>query len=115
MWVFTETGFVSAVRHREHDDILIVRSRDRDSIDAVALRTGTEVVAGAGSDYPYRVFVERAKFAEWVAEQVSNLKYTNYKNHMHDLRDDVFCRALSTVWFAMTDIEDYDFASGTRV
>ena len=37
MWVFTETGFVSAVAHRDNPEILIVRSRDRHSIEPLAL------------------------------------------------------------------------------
>lgn len=110
MWVFTQTGFVSAVQHRDNDDILIVRSRDHASIKDVADHCGTEIVVGSGSDYPYRTFVARQFFKSWATDQIENLTYTNYKNHMHDLRDDRFCRALSTVWFAMTDTEDIHVA-----
>ena len=36
MWIFTETGFVSAVQHRENPDYLMVRARDRQSLPAPA-------------------------------------------------------------------------------
>lgn len=29
MWIFTETGFLSVVRHRGDPELLLVRSRDR--------------------------------------------------------------------------------------
>ena len=36
MWIFTQTGFVSAVRHRSEPDTLMVRARDRESLVALA-------------------------------------------------------------------------------
>ena len=32
MWIFTSTGFVSAVVHRDDADLIVVRARDRESL-----------------------------------------------------------------------------------
>ena len=55
MWVFTETGFVSAVARRDDPDHLVVRARDRISLEPLAALDADEIVLGAGSDYPYRL------------------------------------------------------------
>lgn len=108
MWVFTQTGFVSAVRHRDEPDTLVVRARDRESIEALADFCKTEVVMHAGSDYPYRTFVKEEAYKNWLMRSVEDLDYANYKNRMHDLRDDTFCTALSKVWSVMLAVEDYE-------
>ena len=112
MWVFSQDGFVSAVAHRDEKDTLVVRSRDRESIDAVADYCGVQVVKHAGSDYPYRAFVNREDYKSWMIRKIDELDYDNYKNRMHDLRDDNFCSALSNVWLVMTKTEDKEALAG---
>lgn len=108
MWVFTQTGLVSAVRHRDEPDTLVVRARDRASLTPLADFCGTDVVKHAGSDYPYRTFVKEADYKNWLMQSVEELDYSNYKNRMHDLRDDRFCTALSKVWSVMLAVEDHE-------
>jgi len=108
MWVFTDTGFVSAVLDKNDSDFLVVRSRDRKSIDDLAHHVGVDVVVGAGTDYPYRVFVRHADFTEWVAQKAMDIDYTNYKSLMVESRprDLEFLEALHDVWAAMLATED---------
>lgn len=103
MWLFTETGFVSAVRHYEDPHIFIVRARDELSLASLAEAAETSISATPDHDYPLRVMVSRAIFAEWVLERVSNLNYTNYKAHMWSERPD-FADALHDVWVAMHQV-----------
>jgi hypothetical protein len=114
MWVFTQTGFVSAVRHRDEPDSLVVRARDRASITPLADFCGTDVLKYAGSDYPYRTFVKEADYKNWLTRSVEELDYANYKDRMHDLRDDRFCIALSKVWSTMLGVEDYEAINSWR-
>lgn len=103
MWLFTETGFLSAVRHSENPDVLIVRARDEESLRGLSEAAQTQIVATPEHDYPFRTMVSKDLFAEWVLEQVSNLDYTNYKAHMWSERPE-FGDALHDVWVAMHQV-----------
>lgn len=103
MWLFTETGFLSAVRHSENPDALVVRARDEESLRGLSEAAETPILPTPDHDYPFRVHVGRDVFAEWVLGQVSNLNYLNYKGHMWDERPH-FHNALSDVWVAMHQV-----------
>ena len=103
MWLFTETGFLSAVRHSENPDALIVRARDEVSLWGLAEDAQSPIVATPEHDYPFRTTVSKDLFTEWVLEQVSNLDYTNYKAHMWSERPE-FGDALHDVWVAMHQV-----------
>ena len=105
MWVFTETGFVSAVAG-EDDEFLHVRSRDRLSLEPLAAVAGDQIIVGAGTDYPYRLLCDRATFATWLTSQVEQMDYRNFKNRVHDVRGDEFADALMSVWGAMYEVTD---------
>ena len=77
MWVFTETGFVSAVRHRSEKDKLVVRARDQKSLESLSNSVGLDIVDTPSNDYPYRVFVDDVVFAAWLHKQTVAVDYTN--------------------------------------
>jgi hypothetical protein len=106
MWIFTETGFVSAVANIDDDASLVVRSRDRQSLESLAALDGDQIIVGAGSDYPYRLLCTRTVFTTWLASQVSALDYPNFKSRVHDTRGDTWASALLDVWSAMCDVTD---------
>ena len=106
MWLFTETGFVSAVQHREDKDLLVVRARDRISLEPLAEATGTEITTNAYSDYPYRVIVHKADFNTWVSNAIKFLDYPNFKNQVAVTRGKAFAHTLGSVWAKMLDAED---------
>lgn len=97
MWLFSETGFVSAVQDRKDPKKFVVRGRDKKSLEPLAKFARAKVIEGGGTDYPFRVVVSRKKFGEWVAEQIANLDYTNYKGRMYSTRPE-FGTALHNVW-----------------
>jgi hypothetical protein len=105
MWLFTETGFLSAVAHFEDPEVLVVRAREETSLRRLSVAAETAIVPTPANDYPFRIHVGRDVFAEWLLEQVSSLNYTNYKSHMVQTRGHEFTEALHAVWAAMHAIE----------
>ena len=106
MWVFTDTGFVSAVAHYDDPDMIVVRARDRESLKGVASIVDVPVVSTPHNDYPYRVHVSRAVFQQWLTTSVADMEYTNFKNRVHETRGDRFYYALSSVWNTMHEVEE---------
>ena len=106
MWVFTESGFVSAIRHHSVTGKLVVRARDYKSLEGLANAIGLDIEPSPGRDYPYRVFIDDSTFATWLSKQIMKITYTNYKSHMKDIRDHDFSSALHSVWSAMRQVED---------
>ena len=101
MWVFTETGFVSVVRKNDRPDLYTVRSRDPQSLEPLAAMAKVEIVASPLGDYPYRAFVEPAVFTEWLADQASQIEYSNFKSRVSQTRGLDYTDALHDVWVAM--------------
>lgn len=106
MWLFTETGFVSAVQHRTDHDTLVVRARDRQSLTPIAERFGLEINTNQYSDYPYRVFISKNEFNEWVSDSIKFLDYGNFKSQVAVTRGKKFAHTLGSVWATMLDAED---------
>jgi hypothetical protein len=105
MWVFTETGFISAVRKNDRPDVYTVRSRDRESLEPLAALAKVEIVETPYGDYPLRVFVEPVVFTEWLSGQASNIEYDNFKSRVTKTRGYDFVDALHNVWVAMLEVQ----------
>lgn len=105
MWVFTETGFVSAVRKLDRPDVYTIRARDRESLQPLAAFAKVEIIETFAGDYPFRAFVEPAVFTEWLADQASSIEYDNFKNRMARTRGYDYTSALHDVWTAMLQTE----------
>lgn len=106
MWVFTQDGFVSAVAYHENPDYLVVRARDKQSLELLSDLTSAEIVEQPNRDYEYRVFVKKQDFANWLVSQVESIDYTNYKNRLWQTRGDVYHDAASEVWGSMLAVSD---------
>ena len=102
MWIFTETGFVSAVRHHSEKDKLVVRARDQKSLESLSNSVGLDVFETPSNDYPYRVFVDDAVFATWLYKQTMAVDYPNFKDRVHDTRGHDFADTLLSVWSTMS-------------
>ncbi len=103
MWIFTTTGFVSAVNK---DGALQVRARDRRSLHPLAKQTGSDIVATPLADYPYRIAITNEQFSNWVSAQVMSIDYKNFKSEVADTLGYGFAKPLNQVWSAMHDVED---------
>lgn len=129
MWVFTTGGFVSAVEHRDNKDLLMIRARDRQSLDTMiegielagnainadgeklAVEKDLEPKASDNADYRWRVVISKATFALWLQFEVLNyLNYPNFKSALGKHRGADFTSAAHRVWDDMQLVSD-----GTQV
>ena len=86
MWLFTVDGFYSAVEDQENPERIMVRARVREDLERMIGRLPVifgqdppEILAWTGSDYAFRIFVDRSIWACYVALAAYELDYTNFK------------------------------------
>jgi len=106
MWIFTETGFVSAVQHRDAPEYLVVRARDKQSLSVLADLCDVEIKFTPNADYPYRVIVTKGDFTSWMNDNIDFLGYSNFKNQVAITRGKDYAHTLGSVWSTMHDVED---------
>ena len=105
MWIFTDSGFISAVRKTDRPDLLTIRARDEQSLLPLAQLTNQPVAHSPRGDYPYRIFVTNTDLANWLSGQVMTLEYDNFKNRVYKTRGRKFVDALHNVWSVMHQVE----------
>lgn len=118
MWVMTEYGFFSVVCawKNEHDQSkgidknkMMIRARSLRQITKLrdeCMRGRVIIKSPASSDYPYRIIVSKLMWESLMTYLASNVKYGNFKNHIHKLKDSVYEEFLMCVWaegFVMQD------------
>lgn len=103
MWIFTSAGFVSAVSDGSN---LVVRSRDRQSLEPISSFAKSQIKKSPKGDYPYRLFVSKEDFSHWLTEMVNDIEYRNFKSEVSTMRGDHFAHSLMKVWSAMHEVED---------
>lgn len=106
MWVFTQKGFLSAVRTSTGSGDFKVRARDRESLLDLAEFAGVEIVASPLADYPYRVIVGELVMGGYLMNELAAADYTNYKSRVSLTRGTNFAHACGSVWSTMHEIED---------
>ena len=106
MWVFTENGFVSTVRHYSEKGVMVVRARDKESLSGLSTLAKVPVKKSPYNDYPYRVHVKDDVFQEWLISSAASMDYTNFKDRVHKTRGDHFAGVLMGVWEIMHEVED---------
>lgn len=82
MWICFNDGFISAVQDWHNPHKLMVRSRRYEILET--LFPDEDIQIGGGSDYKYRVFVEKEKVAEIVKNRLLDVNYGNFKNSVKD-------------------------------
>ena len=106
MWVFTQHGFISVVRHRVEKDKVLVRSRDQKSLVMIQTLTELEIEHTPDADYPYRMVVPAETFKNYMAVEMEEITYDNFKNRAYATRGNNYGHLLSSVWGTMHDLED---------
>ncbi len=105
MWIFTETGFVSAVKKPEHEGQYSVRARDEQSLAGLISATGAELIVSSNTDYKYRVIVSPEQFISWLTDQAQSIDYSNFKSRVAKTRGYEYTESLHDVWFAMLETQ----------
>ena len=106
MWVLTTTGFYSCVATPAGE--AMVRGRVPDDLSALAARLPTrpEVLETLHADYPYRVIVPMADWAEFLREEGAAVDYPNFKAAV-DERQGVARHAIySSAWAVFRRLEN---------
>jgi hypothetical protein len=119
MWNFTSGGFTSAVQHRDDHSKVMVRARDKislemlvDDINAFYLEEPTrythdDIVNVEPADYPWRVTVTKEEYKAYLCYEIDNyLTYDNFKTELTRTRGERFHRAAMGVWSAMLAVTD---------
>ena len=105
MWVFTTTGFFSAVAHRDHPSVMLVRARRKSHLKLHFPHA--EIIELDNSDYPWRIQITKQEFAAWLADEVSRIDYPNFKAAISRSVDGhhKYTSACHDVWRTMQSIE----------
>ena len=94
MWVFTNIGFISAVKHRNKPGKLMVRARAKHHLRQ--LFPQHKIRTTPDGDYRYRVTVSRKCFKDMLREVVDSLEYDNFKGSIHG--DPDYAALCTKVW-----------------
>ena len=80
MWIFTQKGFLSIVRHSGKPNTLIVRSRFRGHIEKIFPKAVIE--EDPTRDYRFRAELPAKEVSRVVARIVFQIDYPNFKNSL---------------------------------
>ncbi len=122
MWLFTRHGFYSAVCAREgsgrqgepvNPNRIMVRARLRSHLEALKVRFpellgSSDIKEFMGTDYAFRIFVDRSVWSQVVAGLTDELDYDNFKCEVARFqgRDGVaYENSLHQVWSVMCELQ----------
>jgi hypothetical protein len=122
MWIFTKHGFFSAVCARQGDgkhgqpvDVnrMMVRARIHGHLEALKKRFPSllgqcEIQEFTGSDYAFRIFVEKPIWAMVMAGLAEETDYDNFKSEVarhQGKAGAAYERSLHEVWFVMNKLQ----------
>ena len=123
MWLFTKHGFFSVVCARQGDGKqgrpidttrLMVRARMREHLDALKKwwpeqLDGVDIRASAGTDYAFRMIVDKPAWSRVLAELALETDYDNFKSEVARHQDGAgvpYERALYDVWAVMNRLQE---------
>lgn len=106
MWLFTDTGFISAVTHRDDKNKMMVRARDKKSLESLAELAGTPIDKTPSADYPWRTTVTKKVLKQWMSKSIDDAEYDNFKSRVSKTRGYEFVDALHEVWSVMHRVEE---------
>lgn len=97
MWIMLNDSFLSIVDKGDPTgQTLLVRARKAGDIERVFPEAAVQT--GGGTDYKFRARIDREHVATKIAESVRNIRYSNFKNTVHeDDRHDAYL----SVWRSM--------------
>ena len=86
MWLYTKLGFFSIVHKPPcKKDELLIRTRCREDLESLSKTLSQTsdlkgvIIESKDSDYAYRMVVPRSILAPFMASQIVNLDYANFK------------------------------------
>ena len=107
MWVCLNRAFLSIVEPSAADqalhgaDKLLVRARRKGDIEAVFGKE-TAVEKRPERDYLFRAFIVRGTVAQMLADEVSGIDYSNFKN---SVKNNPLHDAYAAIWHVMAKLQ----------
>jgi hypothetical protein len=122
MWLFTKHGFYSAVCARQGDgglgqpvdpERIMVRARVRSHLEALQdrfpdLLGDLAIREFPGSDYAFRIFVDKTVWSDVLVGLNEEMDYDNFKSEVarhHGRAGDAYGRSLHEVWLVMNGLQ----------
>jgi hypothetical protein len=122
MWIFTKHGFFSAVcarqgngKHGQPVDLerIMVRARVRSHLDALKkqfpdLLNECDIQESAGTDYAYRLFMQKSAWMQVLAGLAEETDYDNFKTevaHHQGNAGAAYEHSLHDVWSVMHKLQ----------
>ena len=119
MWIFTKYGFFSAVCARRgfaelgqpvDPDRVMVRSRSRNHLERLQKRftslKSKQIESFPGSDYPFRIFIDKRAWATLMKQLAEEMDYDNFKSEVARQPDDaIYEDCLHDVWGIMRRLQ----------
>ena len=102
MWLFTTSGFLSIVQHKDLPGFFQVKSRSADPLEALWPDQEIEVIDWA--DYRFRITVRKERVIPVITATLESLDYTSFKNECSDHEE--YHRALTRIWGTMFQFQD---------
>ena len=112
IWIFTTGEFLSAVAHRDYPGMLMVRARDRRSLEPLRDMFEVDIIKTDAADYPFRVVVAKEDLIQFLTLEVEAIDYDNFKSAHR--RGTVWHDALMDVWTAMHKVSPGRAGTGRR-
>ena len=97
---------------------MMLRARQREHLEALQARFPAEIgeaeiLAGVGTDYPFRIFIDKAVWTAVSASLAEEIDYRNFKDEVHSWQGATpYLRSLSKVWSTMWDLENDQRSAG---
>lgn len=113
MWLILSDGFLSAVVDKQDPSIIQVRARRKEHL--VKYFPTKEVITHDNRDYQFRVIVNRDELQAMLAQYVTEMMYSNFKDSTTDKE---YHNACYDVWHVMEKLQPmpaYSAYSGKRV
>ena len=82
MWIYLNNSFLSIVENNQDSSKLHIRARKEGDIEAIF--PAAEVLATPSGDYKFRADIPRDEVAGVIANNITNINYTNFKNSVDD-------------------------------
>ena len=123
MWIFTKYGFFSVVCARKGNgshgqpvdsDRSMVRARVRGHLEALKKRFpdflgNCEIQESTGTDYAYRLFVQKSAWSQLLAELGNETDYDNFKSAVSRYQGrsgTAYEHSLHEVWSVMHKLQE---------
>ena len=122
MWLFTKHGFYSAVCARKGDgshgqpidpNRIMVRARVRSHVEALKERFGdllgdSEIKEFSGTDYAFRIFVDKSVWSQVLVGLNEEMDYDNFKSKVarhQGSKGAAYEHSLHEVWSVMNRLQ----------